>query len=56
MTRVLLIFLFLVGCKEWGSICHDIIIPNCDYEKTPKKCEKLEQEECDRRRIKRMGK
>ena len=50
MIRFLLIFfiLFFTGCKEWSSICHDIIIPDCDYKKTPKKCKELEQKECDR--------
>ena len=58
MIRILLIFfiLFFTGCKEWRSVCNDIIIPNCDYKKTPKKCKQLEQEECDRRRIRDMGK
>lgn len=53
---ILFFLLVLMGCKEWKSSCFDIVIPGCDYKKTPKKCKELEQKECDRGRIRRMGK
>ena len=57
MRLLLLIFLlFFTGCKKWESSCFDIIIPDCDYKNTPEKCKELEQEECDKSRIRDMGK